>query len=128
MRKITLSGLALLLAAFFAMIQFGSPTAFAQSKTVAQAGQTQTGQQAHQQGQHPYQVGQNHLKPAEVFVGSISMKNGNYVLVSGATTYKLSNQAMAKKYNGKDVEVFGKLTPNTNTIHIKKIRNIGSGH
>lgn len=37
------------------------------------------------------------------------------------TTYKLSDQARAKKLAGQDVEVKGTLDPATETIHVTKI-------
>lgn len=112
MKKLTLGGLALAIVAFFGVVQFAAPTAWARSQA-AQAGQAA-----------PVKVEPAHPKPAEIFVGTISKRNGNYVLVAGANHYKLSDQGKAAKYNGKAVEVYGKLNVASNTIHVKKIESL----
>lgn len=122
MRRVTLSGVALVIAAFFGIMQFGSQAAFARSTAVAQMGQNQTGQHVQLPGHSQYHTAQKQLKRAQVFLGTITKKNGHYVLTAGAFNYKLSNQSWAEKYSGKEVEVTGKLNVKTNKIKVKKIK------
>lgn len=119
MKKITFGGLALLVATFFGMVQFGSLTAFARSTPVGQMGQTHQAQDVQlaskQAGMAPY-------NKAQVFLGTIAKQNGHYVLTVGQMTYKLTDQAKVKRYKGEQVQITGKLNPKTNKITVKKIK------
>lgn len=120
MKNITLSGMALILAAFIGMVQFGSPTAFARPAAAAQMGQTQ-------QTQHVQLPGKNSANSAiyshaQIFMGTVSKQNGHYVLTAGQFTYKLNDQSKVKKYNGEQVLITGRLNPKTNKITVMKIK------
>lgn len=128
MRKLTLSGMVLALAAFFGIMQYGSPTAFARSSAVAQMGQTQTGQHVQLPGKSQYHMARKQSKRVHLYVGTITKKNGHYVLTDGGFSYKLSNQAQAMKDYGKEVEVSGRLNPKTNKIKVKKIKVMGGSN
>jgi len=123
MKKLTLGGLTLAIAAFLGMVQFGAPTAMARSQAAAQTAPSgEQGDQSTQAQETP-----SRSKSAEVFVGTVSKQNGSYVLEAGSEQYKLSNQTKAAKYNGQKVEVYGKLKAASNTIHVKKIKSLGNG-
>ena len=60
---------------------------------------------------------------AKSFTGTI-MKDGDKLVlkdVAGNMTYQLDDQAKAKKYVGKTVQVTGSLDNSSNTIHVDKI-------
>lgn len=119
MKKITFSALAFLVAAFFGMIQFGSPTALAATTASGQMGQNKQAQHvqlpSNQQGMNPY-------NKAEAFLGTVTKQNGHYVLTVGQITYKLTDQRKVAQYKGKQVEIIGKLNPKTNRIKVKTIK------
>jgi Protein of unknown function (DUF5818) len=58
---------------------------------------------------------------SRVFSGSIAHEKSGFVLKSGNTAYRLDDQAKAKQFKGKTVQVTGSLNESTNTIHIEKI-------
>jgi hypothetical protein len=60
---------------------------------------------------------------AKAFTGRIVKENGELVLKDPVTkvSYKLSDPAKAKRYEGKQVKVTGKLDMNTNTIEVDSI-------
>jgi hypothetical protein len=60
---------------------------------------------------------------AQKFEGTIVKMKGKYILQnkSSGATYHLDNQAMAKKFSGKDVKVTGTLDASTNTIQVSDI-------
>lgn len=119
MKNFVVSGIALVVASFFAMIQFGSPTAFARPMPAAQMGQSQQGQvQTKNQAKPAY-------RNAQIYLGTVTKQNGQYVLKAGTFTYKLSDQSQAKKYEGKEVQITGKLNPKTNKINVQKIKKAG---
>lgn len=131
MKRINLVGLALVFAAFAGMVQLGSPAALAQSNSSTGVKMT-----------HPkYRIrGAKHAKKSnakamkkveksvkralkhETFLGKITRKKGQYVLTAGIFTFKLTDQAEAKKYSGEHVRVTGKLDPETNKIQVTKIK------
>ena len=58
----------------------------------------------------------------KVYMGTI-LKNGDaYVLKTGNQTYLLDNQKKAKNYNGKDVQLTGRLDNDKKLIHVEKIK------
>lgn len=128
MRKLTLGGMALVLTTFFGIMQFGPPAVFARPSAVEKIGQTQSGQHVRLPSQSQYQMARKQSKRAHLYVGTITKKNGHYVLSEGGFSYKLSNQTQAMKDYGKEVEVSGKLNPKTNKIKIKKIKVMGGGN
>jgi hypothetical protein len=58
---------------------------------------------------------------SRVFSGSIAHEKAGFVLKAGNTAYKLDDQAKAKPFKGKTVQVTGSLNESTNTIHVEKI-------
>lgn len=146
MKTISLSGLVLVLATFFGMVQFGPPAAFARPDTNATSltnskvkktkahyhirrlpGLTAP---AHKKQSNAEREAKKKAKKAEKeavnrqhFLGTIAKKNGHYVLTSGILTFKLNDQAQAKKYAGKKVNVTGKLDPYKNRINVQIIQS-----
>lgn len=120
MKTITFGATAIILAACIGMVQFGSPTTFARSTAVAQAGNSQHSHQAQISGNSSANAAL--YSQSQVFLGTISKDNGHYVLTAGYFTYKLDDQSKVKQYDGEQVQITGKLNPKTNKIHIIRIR------
>ena len=57
------------------------------------------------------------------FTGTVVKTSDGWMLQdeTGKTSYKLDNEKMAKKYEGKSVKVTGTLDSSTNTIHISDV-------
>lgn len=138
MKRLTLGGTALVLAALFGMVQFGSPQAFALPATSTQTntkvkktkpqyhvrtlpGLTGPAHKANGKAKKEAQKLENQALQNQAFLGTIARKNGHYVLSAGIFTYKLNDQSQAEKFKGKKVRVTGKLNPQTNRIQVKKI-------
>ena len=111
MRKINLMLPALIFAAVVGLTQIGVGSAFAAP---------QYGRQQHQTGQ----MGQTRSKTKTVkkFQGTIEMKDGQYELDAGGATYRLTSQATAKRFKGKNVTVLGILNTSTGTIEVLSIK------
>lgn len=120
MKKITLNAMTLVVAAFFGIVQFGSPTAFARTAAIARDGQNQQTQQPKVPGKSPANAAL--YSQPQVFLGTVTKQNGHFVLTAGQFTYKLNDQSKIKKYAGEQVQITGKLNPKTNKIKIMKIR------
>ena len=61
----------------------------------------------------------------QIFRGTISKADGRFVLVGeDSVTYHLDDQDKAKPFEGKKVNVTGKLDKDTNTIHVSDIAEI----
>ncbi|HEX4485520.1 MAG TPA: DUF5818 domain-containing protein [Terriglobales bacterium] len=56
-----------------------------------------------------------------MFAGSITHEKSGFVLKAGNASFKLDDQAKAKQFKGKTVQVTGTLNESTNTIHVEKI-------
>jgi Protein of unknown function (DUF5818) len=79
-------------------------------------------QSPHDQGQS--QQRDNGQATENSFAGRITKGNkGKLMLVdpSKSTSFQLDNQALAKKYEGKNVVVTGTLDEANNILHVKKI-------
>jgi cytochrome c-type biogenesis protein CcmE len=79
-------------------------------------------QTPHDQGQS--QQRDNGQATENSFAGRITKGNkGKLMLVdpSKSTSFQLDNQALAKKYEGKNVVVTGTLDEANNILHVKKI-------
>lgn len=133
MRKITLTGLALLVAACFGIAQFGAGTAMAQTSQNARqqpqmnSQRTQMPRMNRQQNRMPQmnnqqgQMSQTSNHQSKTFTGTVLKEGSHFVLVSGAKTYRLNNPTMAKKYNNERVKVTGNLASNGKTIQVNNI-------
>lgn len=133
MKRIALSGWALIFAALFGMVQFGSPAAFARPDASTQTKTTESQYHvrklpgltapAHSQSKATKNAGKTAKANVrkQAFLGTIAKKNGHYVLTSGIFTFKLNDQAQVKKFKGKRVKVTGKLNPQTNKIQVANI-------
>jgi hypothetical protein len=60
----------------------------------------------------------------ETFSGTISKSGDNFVLVGEDSTYNLDDQDKAKAFEGKKVNVTGKLDKDSNTIHVSDIAEV----
>lgn len=58
---------------------------------------------------------------ADLFTGVIVKQDGQFVLQSGGTAYRLDNQSAAAQFEGKRVRVRGTLDSSTNTIKVEGI-------
>jgi len=58
----------------------------------------------------------------KVYMGTILKDGDAYVLKTGNQTYLLDNQKKAKNYNGKDVQLTGRLDNDKKLIHVEKIK------
>jgi hypothetical protein len=56
------------------------------------------------------------------FMGTITLRDGAYVLRSGDKEYKLDDQSKAKEYAEKDVKILGRLDKQQNVIHVQDIQ------
>lgn len=138
MRRLTLGGMALVLAALLGMVHFGSAAALALPATATQTntkvkktkpryrirtlpGLTGPGHKANSKAKEKAKKLEKEALQKQAFLGTISKKNGHYVLTAGIFTYKLNDQSQAEKFKGKKVRVTGKLNPTTNKIQVKKI-------
>lgn len=139
MKRIAFAGLALTLAGLFGMVQFGSPAAFARPDTNTQSKNTQPRYRirklpglttpVHRAQNKARKKAEKVAKAAvqqQAFLGTIAKKNGHYVLTAGIFTFKLNDQAQAKKFNGKKVRVSGKLNPQTNRIQVASIKKVSA--
>lgn len=124
MKKFTIGGMVLMFAAFIGMVQFGSPAAFARSTAAAQMGQSQQSQHVQLPGKKSANIAMSNTP--EAFLGTITRKNGNYVLTVGRFTYKLNEQSKLSKYDGAQVQIIGNLNPRTNKIKVQEIKKAGS--
>lgn len=71
-------------------------------------------------GQYDTQKPQN---AAQTFAGTIMKSGDKYVLKSADNiTYQLDDQARAKEFEGKQVQVTGSLDTNSGTIHVQNIK------
>lgn len=104
--------------------------AFAQEQKATPAPATQSAQQEQMpQTQTPSTpVGQSQdnadkQPAARTFTGKIMQANDVYVLKTGDNmTYQLDDQARAKDYEGKQVQVTGSLDASSNTIKVQDIK------
>ncbi len=138
MKRIRFSGLVLILAALFGMVQFASPAAFAVPDANTHAERTQPryhirklpGLTAPLHAQSKARKKAGKVAKASVqqqaYLGTIAKENGHYVLTDGISTFKLSNQAQAKKFIGKKAQVNRKLNPVTNRIRVSQIMTAGA--
>lgn len=138
MKTIRFSGMVLILAALFAMVQFASPFAFAVPDANTHAERTQPHYRIRKLPglNAPLHTQSKAEKKAEkvakgavqqqAFLGTIAKKNGHYVLTEGIFTFKLNNQAKAKKFLGKKVQVKGKLNPQNNRIQVSQIKPVSA--
>jgi hypothetical protein len=80
-------------------------------------------QQPQQQEAQMPASGDATTREAKTFSGRMVKENGELVLKDPVTkvSYKLSDQAKAKQYVGKQVKVTGKLDMNSNTIQVNGI-------
>lgn len=63
------------------------------------------------------------VQKAQSFTGTIEKApNGTYELNAGGMVYRLSDQAEAKQYAGKQVTVTGTLNSSSNTIQVQQIK------
>jgi hypothetical protein len=85
-------------------------------------GAQQPSQQA-SSGQHDDMQKQN---ATQTFAGTI-MKSGNQYVLKTAdnVTYQLDDQARAKKYEGKQVQVTGSLDETSGTIRVEELKEAG---
>jgi hypothetical protein len=113
MKKLVTILSVLAFAVLVGLTQAGVNSAYAKGLS-ASSSQNQPGQsgQAMPGAQH---------SQAQTFAGTIAKANGQYVLQSGGQSYALDNQAEAKKFEGKTVQVTGTLDSSSNTIHVEKI-------
>ena len=58
------------------------------------------------------------------FTGTISKSGDKFVLVGEDSTYNLDDQEKAKAFEGKKVNVTGKLDKDSNTIHVSDIAEV----
>jgi hypothetical protein len=104
--------------------EFQKPHPVAQPLPPSEAtGQPLREQQSQEQG--PAADSQTQQQSAQVFTGTI-VKDGNmYVLkaVDGAA-YQLDDQDRAKRYEGKQVKIAGKLDAGGNVVHVTTIELI----
>lgn len=121
MKKISLGTLALVAGAFFIAMQFASPAAFARPSAASQMGQSQQGAKV----KIPSNPGRSPSNVSQIFWGTVTKKNGQYVLTAGQFTYKLNDQSQLAKYAGEQVQITGKLKPKTNRIKVQKIKKVG---
>lgn len=138
MKRLTIGGMALVLAALFGMVQFSPPAALALPPTGTQTntrvkktkphyrirtlpGLTGPAHKANSKAKKKAKRLEKQALQKQAFLGTIAKKNGHYVLTAGIFTYKLNNQSEAQKFKGKKVRVTGKLNPKTNKIQVKKI-------
>lgn len=121
MKKISLGTLALVAGAFFIAMQFASPAAFARPAAASQMGQSQQGAKV----KIPSNPGRSPSNVSQIFWGTVTKKNGQYVLTAGQFTYKLNDQSQLAKYAGEQVQITGKLKPKTNRIKVQKIKKVG---
>jgi hypothetical protein len=69
----------------------------------------------------PKAIEQPDRSGAKVYMGTI-LKDGNaYVLKTGNQTYLLDSQKKAKNYNGRNVQLTGRLDNDKKLIHVEKI-------
>jgi hypothetical protein len=84
-------------------------------------------QQPQQNEAHMPASGHSTTQPEKTFTGHIVMENGSVVLKDPVSrvSYKLSDPAKARQFEGKEVKVTGKLKANSSTIemsHIEPVR------
>ena len=61
-------------------------------------------------------------RDVKVYMGTILKDGDAYVLKAGNQTYLLDSQKKAKNYEGKDVQITGKLDDDKKLIHVEKIK------
>ena len=67
--------------------------------------------------------GQKQTSATQSFTGTVMKSGDTYVLkTSDNMTYQLDDQARAKDYEGKQVQITGSLDPNSNTIKVQAIK------
>jgi hypothetical protein len=109
-----------------AWTQAQEPRPVLSSQSYQQAEPRPGAQQPSQQpasGQHDDMQKQN---ATQTFAGTI-MKSGNqYVLrTADNVTYQLDDQARAKKYEGKQVQIVGSLDETSGTIRVEEMKEAG---
>lgn len=135
MKIITLSGTAFVLAVLFGIVPFASRAAFALPATGTEStnskptyhirtlpGLTGPAHKAKTNAQKKAQKVEKTIARQQAYLGTITKENGHYVLTAGMFTFKLNDQAQVKKFNGKRVQVTGKLNPQTNKIKVEQIK------
>ena len=100
------------------------PPANQQTPTSDQSQQTsppdQQSQPQAQPGQTPDSSAQSAQDSGKTFSGMINKQGDQYVLQSAdGTVYNIDNQAAAKKYEGKKVNIHGTLDADGKTIHVQ---------
>jgi uncharacterized protein involved in outer membrane biogenesis len=70
--------------------------------------------------------GHSTTQPEKTFAGHIVVENGSVVLKDPVSkvSYKLSDPAKAKQFEGKEVKVTGKLEANSSTIQVSQIEPV----
>jgi len=64
------------------------------------------------------------MAQGQAFTGTIVKGSDGYMLQddTNKTSYKLDNEKIAKKFNGKNVKVTGTLDSTSNTIHVTDVQ------
>jgi uncharacterized protein YdeI (BOF family) len=106
--------------------QSAAPDQPAQTQQPADQSPTSGQQPQAQPGQTPDPAGQSadskdtSTGAAKTFSGTINKQGDQYVLQDASgTVYNIDNQAAAKKYEGKKVNIHGTLDPDGKTIHVQ---------
>ena len=106
--------------------QSTAPDQSAQTQQPADRAPTSGQQPQNQPGQTPDTTGQSNDSKAtaqdsgKTFSGTINKQGDQYVLQSAdGTVYNIDNQAAAKKYEGRKVNIHGTLDPDGKTIHVQ---------
>jgi hypothetical protein len=91
--------------------------------------QAEPRREAQQSGQQPASRQHDDMQKqnaSQTFAGT-TMKSGNqYVLrTADNVTYQLDDQARAKKYEGKQVQVTGSLDETSGTIRVEEMKEAG---
>ena len=95
------------------------PTPATQSTAPAQKPQTETPSTPAESGQNSG----NKAAATQSFTGTVVKSGDTYVLkTSDNMTYQLDDQARAKDYEGKQVQITGSLDATSNTIKVQDIK------
>jgi len=80
-------------------------------------------QQPNQQPASRQQGDMQKQNATQTFAGTVMKSGEQYVLrTADNVTYQLDDQARAKKYEGKQVQVTGSLDENSGTIHVQDMK------
>jgi hypothetical protein len=106
------------------LLRLASAAVICTLSLVAQGSSQQTPRDT-QQPSAAQQQDDAQAQEAKAFSGTIVKQKGQFVLQDTETklSYQLDDQQQAKRFEGKQVKVMGKLDMNANMIHVENIES-----